>query len=420
MTDIPVVNPAAAPAINPDRLLGDLYKLRSFGSQGPGVVRPSLSPIDMQARHWLQERMSGAGLAAGIDGIGNVFGRSRNPGKALLLGSHSDTQPTGGWLDGALGVIYALEVARACGENENTRHLAVDTVAWIDEESTFLSCMGSRSFCDMVKPEEYANAKNTDGVKLSEALAGAGLDGTPTRPQAGRYLGYLEAHIEQGAYLEKDGKRIGVVTAIVGSRNFTVRFKGQQNHAGTTPMPIRKDAGMAMIDFAYKVNQTFQQITGPRTVWTMGRMQLHPGASSIIPGRAELHLQFRDPELARLEQFEAAARELVAAANRAGPVEVSLEPAGSPVKPADMDQGFRAHIAAAAQYHESDNWQHMPSAAIHDALFLSTIMPAGMLFIPSIGGISHDFAENTADNDIVAGCQVMATAVASILLAAQS
>jgi N-carbamoyl-L-amino-acid hydrolase len=272
----------------------------------------------------------------------------------------------------------------------------------------------------MIKPEEYEKAKNNDGVSLTDALTSAGLDGTPTTPEPGRYLGYLEAHIEQGAYLENDGKRIGVVSAIVGSRNFIVRFKGRQNHAGTTPMPIRKDAGMALIDFAYKVNQTFQQIAGPRTVWTMGRMQLHPGASSIIPGRAELHLQFRDPELARLEQFEAAARELSAAANHTGPVEVSMEPASSPVTPADMDPGFRAHIAAAAQYHERDNWQHMPSAAIHDAMFLSTIMPAGMLFIPSIGGISHDFAENTADDDIVAGCQVMATAVASILLNSQS
>lgn len=405
------------PTINPDRLLADLRTLRSFGSQGNGVVRPSLSPTDMDARRWLCERLQEAGLDARIDGVGNVLGRSRNAGKALLIGSHSDTQPSGGWLDGALGVIYALEVARACAEDAHTRNLAIDPVAWIDEESTFLSCLGSRAYCGMVTPKEIAAARNRQGVALTDAWRDAGLDGVSAQPEPDRYLGYLEAHIEQGAYLENDGQQIGVVTAIVGSRNYTVRFQGQQNHAGTTPMPVRKDAGMALIDFAYHINQAFQAITGPRTVWTIGRVEFNPGASSIIPGRAEMHLQFRDPESSRLEAFEAKTHELIAEANRKGPASVTIEPAGNPVQPADMDPGFQQHIANAAEQHAPGKWNHMPSAAIHDAMFLAQIMPAGMLFVPSIGGISHDFAEDTSDADIVRGCQVMATAVASILTA---
>ena len=405
--------------INPERLLADLRTLRSYGSSGTGVVRPSLSPVDLEARHWLRDRMAAAGLDARIDGVGNVMGRSRQPGQALLLGSHSDTQPTGGWLDGALGVIYALEVARACAEAEQTQHLAIDTVAWIDEESTFVSCLGSRSYCGLLTPEEIAAAQNRDGLSLTDAWREAGLDGIPTQPELARYLGYLEAHIEQGAHLERDGNQIGVVTAIVGSRNYVVRFKGQQNHAGTTPMPLRRDAGMALIDFAYTVNQEFQKIAGPRTVWTIGRVAFHPGASSIIPGQADMHLQFRDPDASRLEAFAAKTHELLDAANRNGPAEVTLELAGKPIQPADMDENFQQHIATAAEQTAPGKWVFMPSAAIHDAMFLAQIMPAGMLFVPSINGISHDFAEDTSDADIVRGCQVMATAVGSILTAAQ-
>jgi N-carbamoyl-L-amino-acid hydrolase len=184
-------------------------------------------------------------------------------------------------------------------------------------------------------------------------------------------------------------------------------------------MPLRQDAGMALINFAYRLNQAFEKIAGPRTVWTMGRVAFYPGAPSIIPGRAEMHLQFRDPETSRLEAFEAKTHELIAEANRKGPVDVSIEPVGKPIQPADMDTNFQRHIAAAAERIAPGKWSHMPSAAIHDAMFLAQVMPAGMLFVPSINGISHDFAEDTSEADIVRGCQVMATAVASILTEGQ-
>ena len=403
------------PKINPSRLLDDLKTLKSFGSQGTGVVRPSFSPIDMAARRWLCERTLEAGLDARIDGVGNVIGRSRNPGPALLLGSHSDTQPRGGWLDGAMGVIYALEVARACAKDAATNKIAVDTVAWVDEEGTYSGCFGSRSFCGLIAPEEIAAAHNDAGQSLTDALKAAGLNGVAARPEPGRYRGYLEAHIEQGANLENDGMQIGVVSAIVGSRNFTVRFSGQQNHAGTTPMPRRKDAGRALIDYAYQLNQALEQISGPRTVWTIGRVVFDPGTASIIPGKAEMNLQFRDPEESILDAFEAKAREWVDRMNKTGPVAVSIEPVGKPVAPKAMAAELQQHLAAAAETHAPGKWQHMPSAALHDAMFLAEIMPAAMLFVPSINGISHDFAENTSDEDIVRGCQVLATAVASIL-----
>ena len=404
------------PRINPERLLEALNTLRTFGAVGPGVVRPSFSPADMEARRWLCARMSEAGLEACIDGVGNVIGRSRNRGKALLVGSHSDTQPTGGWLDGALGVIYGLEIVRAFAEDPTARDLAVDAVAWIDEEGTYLGCLGSRSFCGVLPQEAIAAATNAAGQRLSDAMSTAGLTGVPpVRLDPQRYVGYLEAHIEQGPYLEEQGNRVGVVTSIVGIRGCRIHFRGQQTHAGTTPMPRRRDAGVALIDFAYTLRQAFQAIAGPTTVWTIGRVTFHPGAASIIPGEAEMILQYRDPDAARLDQFEQTVQGLADAANRAGPVTVIVTANRAPIKPTVLDASLQQHIAAEAERHAPGAWVHMPSAAGHDPMVLGDYLPCGMLFIPSIGGISHDFAEDSHADDIVLGCQVLADAAAAIL-----
>ena len=402
--------------IDPDRLLADLRTLRSFGATGTGVVRPSLSDIDMEARRWLLGRMAEAGLDASLDGVGNVFGRSPSPGPALLIGSHSDTQPTGGWLDGALGTIYGLEIARSAAEQGS--EFAIDAVAWIDEEGTFGSCLGSRTYSGLTTEDELAAAHNADGVSLHDAWANAGLDGAPAARQPDRHLGYLEAHIEQGPNLEANGQDLGVVTAIVGSRNFAVRFTGQQNHAGTTPMALRRDAAKALMRFGVDLDDAFVDIAGPRSVWTFGVVDVHPGAPSVIPGKAEMHVQFRDPELGQLDAFESCLRSLVTDADAPGAVEVAIEPVNAHVAPADMDPGFRGHLSAAAAEHSESGWCEMPSAAVHDAMFLAEVMPAAMLFIPSIGGISHDFAEDTGDADIVRGCQALATGAAAILAAA--
>lgn len=404
------------PTINSARLLDTLQTLRSFGAAGHGVVRPSLSPVDMQARRWLRTCMAEAGLDARIDGVGNVIGRSRNPGKALLVGSHSDTQPQGGWLDGALGVVYGLEVVRAFAEDPGTRELAVDAVAWVDEEGTYLGCLGSRSFCGTLTPEAMAAAANAQGQRLSQALTAAALDGIPpARLQPERYLGYLEAHIEQGPYLEAEGNKIGVVTSIVGIRGCKIYFHGQQNHAGTTPMPRRKDAGVALIEFAYTLRRAFEAMAGPQTVWTIGRVAFSPGAPSIIPGEAEMILQYRDPDEERLERFERTVYELADTTNRQGPVTVTVTPNRVPIKPTIMDAALQQHIATAAARHASGAWVHMPSAAGHDPMVLSDYLPCAMLFVPSIGGISHDFAEDTSEADIVLGCQVFADAAAAVL-----
>jgi N-carbamoyl-L-amino-acid hydrolase len=287
--------------INADRLLQQLHELRNFGRSGSGVVRRCLSPVDMEARHWLVARMQDAGLEASIDGVANVIGVSANPGKALLLGSHSDTQPTGGWLDGALGVIYGIEVAQALRETERGRHLPIDVASWADEESHYLGLLGSRSFCDELSEADIDAACNGDGHSLRAALAEYGLDQrSRLHLDPERYLGYVEAHIEQGPWLEREQRRIGVVTSIVGMRDLSLSFRGQQNHAGTTPMHLREDAAMALFEFVHSLNQAFDEIRGEHSVWTIGRISLTPNAPSIVPGLAECNLQFRDPEQARI------------------------------------------------------------------------------------------------------------------------
>jgi N-carbamoyl-L-amino-acid hydrolase len=398
-------------SIDGARLLADLHRLRGFGAYKTGVHRPTFSEIDMQSREWLAGRMREAGLDAEIDGIGNVIGRAPDGdgGKKILLGSHTETQNYAGWLDGALGVMFALEVARTLGRG-------VDVAAWADEEGHYGHFIGSRSFAGVLTEAEIDSYKNRyHGKTLRDALAEAGLAGRARATfDPARYRGYLEAHIEQGDELDSSGEKIGVVTSIVGIWQYRVTFEGVQNHAGTTRMAIRKDAGVALVRLAAAIDKRFPEICAARSVWTTGRITLDPGAASIVPGGAEMWFQFRDADPAVLTRMEATLTELVAAADAAGPCKVTLHNVSRSV-PKVMDERFQQALADAASRHAPGAWRRMPSGAGHDAQLLATVMPAGMLFVPSIGGISHHWSEDTAEDDIVLGCQVMADAVAALL-----
>jgi beta-ureidopropionase / N-carbamoyl-L-amino-acid hydrolase len=404
------------PKINGERLMADLRRIADFGRYETGVHRPHLSPQDVESRHWLAGRMKEAGLEPVIDGVGTVLGRSPKTGPRILVGSHSDTQPRGGWLDGVMGVIYGLEVARALSEDPETAHFAVDVASWADEEGHWGQMVGSRSFVGLFSEQDIDKARHRDeGTKMRDALKAAGFDKSPrVHLEDGKYRGYLEAHIEQGGVLEATDKRIGIVTAIVGIYVYRLTFSGIQNHAGTTPMPIRKDAGVAMMRLYNEVMETFPKLAGPRSVWTVGKMSLEPGAPAIIPGKAEMILQFRDADVAVLDRFEAALLEIVAAHDKKGPCAVGCVNL-SKTMPTMMDDRFLDAIEESAATHAADKHMRMPSGAGHDAQILGLKLPAAMLFVPSIGGISHHFTENTADADIVLGCQVFADAAAKIL-----
>ncbi|CCV09219.1 conserved hypothetical protein [Mesorhizobium metallidurans STM 2683] len=404
------------PTINAGRLLSDLRRFAQFGAYKTGVHRPTYSREDMDSRRWLAQQYEAVGLQAHIDGVGNVFGMPRSGRRSLLIGSHAESQDYAGWLDGALGVIYGLEIARTFAETLGCAGLPIAPVAWADEEGHYVSMLGSRSFVGDIDEAEIDRAVNVDdGLPLRDALREAGLAGVPrSLVEPKRHVGYLEAHIEQGDALEASGNRIGVVTSIVGIWQYSIVFYGIQNHAGTTRMGIRKDAGVAAATLAMAIAKRFPEVAGPCSVWTTGRISLEPGAPSVIPGKAEMLFQFRDSKMPVLERLDAVLRELVKETAMKTDCRAEIEQTETG-KPCHMDPAFQDAIENAAARHIPNAYVRMPSGAGHDAQVVARRLRSAMLFIPSIGGISHHWTENTDDADLVLGCQVLTDAAEAIL-----
>jgi N-carbamoyl-L-amino-acid hydrolase len=388
------------------RVLADLHALRGIGAYKTGVHKPTFSEAHMRSLAWLAERLPEAGLAAEIDGIGNVLGTSAKSGAKLLAGSHLESQNYAGWLDGPLGVVYALEAARVLNPDSAVGG-AVEVASWCDEEGHFGSFLGSRSYVGALTEADIDAARDRNSPRsMRDALREVGLAGRPrARAMRGRHIGYLEAHIEQGETLESSGLAIGVVTSIVGIWQYKISFEGEQNHAGTTRMAIRRDAGLALARFFVEIDDRFPGACGPRTVWTTGQITLDPGAPSIIPGHAEMLFQIRDADPAVIARLEDLLRSMAADVTAQGRCSVAVECIRTGA-PALMDGAIQEAIETASADFAGGRSIRMPSGAGHDAQILATIMPAGMLFVPSIGGISHHWTENTADVDIVTGARV--------------
>ena len=388
---------------DPDRFLSDLHALRRFGAAGvgKGVVRPAFSDADLAARDWLAGRMKEAGLKLRRDAAGNLWGLSARRG--LLLGSHSDSQPEGGWLDGALGVVAALEVAR--GRDD------VSVVSFQDEEGRFGALTGSDIWSGGLTLAEADGLRDAGGLSFAEARARLG-ERADDAPEPGRFTGYIEMHIEQGPVLDRAGEQAGVVTAIVGARQIGVTLTGAQNHAGTTPMALRRDAVRGFAAALGALEARLPEVMGATTVWTVGAVEVHPGAASIVPGRVRFPVQWRDADAGRLAAMDTAIRATLAEVAAARGLELEIAN-GWAMAPVAMDEGLRAGLAAAAEAEVPGRWREMPSGALHDASNVARVLPVAMLFAPSIGGISHDFAEDTAEDDLVAVLRVLARAVAA-------
>ena len=395
--------------INAARFLKDLHDLRAIGAAGvgKGVVRPAYCAADVEAREWLATRMREVGLRVEVDTMGNLFGLAEGP--SILLGSHSDSQPEGGWLDGALGVIAALEVARAAQEAGGP---AVSVVSFQDEEGRFGVTTGSTVWSGALDQAEADGFTDDAGVSLAEARkAVAGMVTGPVDPA--QFSGYIELHIEQGPTLDDSGEQIGVVSDIVGIRDMKVTFEGQQNHAGTTPMQVRRDAFQAVSAFNTLLNDRLRNVVTPTTVWTIGHVSLHPNASSIVPGKAVFSMQWRDGDSDRLARMEAVIRETAEEVAKTRGMDLSF---GSMLglEPVAMDARLQDALAQAAEAVAPGKWRKMPSGALHDATNVARLMPVAMLFAPSINGISHAFDEDTAEDDLVAAVEVLGRAVAAL------
>lgn len=397
--------------IRTERMMNDLDTMRGFGACGTGVVRPAFSEIDIRSRGWLVERMEAAGLEAHVDEIGNVFGIPPGDGPCFLIGSHSDTQPEGGWLDGVYGVVAGLEIARASLEAGGPR---IACVSFQDEEGRFTPLTGSRVWTGRLAPEAADALADSAGVTLAEARRNR--DGLPPASAVSpeRFSGFLEIHIEQGPVLDIAGERIGVVESIVGIRSQRMSFVGEQNHAGTTPMAMRRDAFQALVAFTAEIGRRFAGMVGPATVWTIGQVALHPNATSIVPGRADFWLQWRDGDDALLDRM----RDVIDAT--AGEVArdrgLSWSKSDySQIAATRSDPALVEALAGAAEQLAPGAWRRMPSGALHDAANISTRMPMAMLFVPSIGGRSHCFDEDTRREDLILGAEVLAAAIGTFL-----
>jgi N-carbamoyl-L-amino-acid hydrolase len=393
------------PRIDAARFLRDLNELRKIGAYRTGVHRPTYSPQDMESRRWLMERLAECGLEASIDGIGNVYGRHKGPGPHLLVGSHIESQNQAGWLDGALGVMAGVALARA--------GLPVDVAAFADEEGHFEGgFLGSRSIIgELTEAEIDRSRSRNDGQKLREALAAAGLAGKPRMQlEPGRHKGFFEMHIEQGTQLESAGLRVGVVTGIVAIWQWLIRFEGQQDHAGGTTMAERRDAGLSAVRLLAAIDAEFPRVCGARSTWTTGRIALEPGAPSIIPGSAEVLFQFRDVAVPVLERLEATLRALIQESNRRERCTATLVEK-SRATPALCDPAMMAALDAAAEAEAPGAWTRMPSGAGHDAAYIAPLVPTAMIFVPCEGGISHNEIEAATLADCGAGTQVLLNAI---------
>lgn len=399
--------------IDPDRFLADLKALREIGKAGTGVKRRALSEDDIRARRWLRERMEQAGLDAVMDPLGTVMGITPGVRRHLLIGSHTDTVPHGGWLDGALGVVIGLEIARAFMEAPGGE-IGIAAISFTDEEGRFCPLMGSRLFCGDLSLEEALGHTDEAGLTVAEARAAAGLDdGRLLRLDPDACMAFLEAHIEQGPVLEHQAVDIGVVTEIVGIGRNRVIFRGRADHAGTTPMDMRRDAAAALHAFADGFRRFCGESSNGNWVWNLGAARIEPGAFNVVAERAEILIEYRSSGEDALDRIARTIPDLAAEAAATARVTFDMEAVGR-VEPVGMDADIAGTLHVAAE-EAGLSAIRMASGAGHDAMQLARHVPTGMIFIPSIAGRSHTPEEDSHEKDIVAGLRTVARAAERLL-----
>jgi hydantoinase/carbamoylase family amidase len=406
--------------IDADRMRSDFEALATFGATTEGgVARTTFSEPHLAARAWFHERGRAAGLETRTDSAVNhsVVLPAREPAaRTLMLGSHLDSVRRGGRYDGALGVLCALEVLRSVKNADLELPVTLEAVDFTDEEGTLVGLLGSWAMAGILSPEILSAPRGGRDLLVSEltrmGLTEEGL--LAARRDPGTLAGYLELHIEQGPVLDRAGVDIGIVTGIIGSASFSVVFEGEARHAGTTPMDARRDAALGAAAFVLGVRETVT--TGfPGCVATIGDIATEPGSYNVVPGRARLRMECRSLDSEEQDALERALTERAHAdADRFG-LDVTVERLGrwEPAPTDDRVQAAFEHAAAALEL----SALRMPSGAGHDAQALAAITPSGMVFVPSVGGISHDPSEHTRWEDCVNGANVLLNATVELALA---
>ena len=401
--------------VDTDRAIADLRALARFGQLEKGVNRRALSADDIEARRWLETRMQQAGLQTTIDEVGTLSGRTPDCERYILIGSHTDTVPKGGWLDGSMGVIFGLEIARSWMALSSTPSIGIEVLSFSDEEGRFGGLMGSGVYVGQQTAAAARALRAEDGKTLAEEVDRAGWSSTPALSlNEQKHCAYFEAHIEQGPILETEGTRIGVVTEIVGVERMRIEFNGRAEHAGTIPMAMRQDASAAVFSFAHEFVQMCREEGGPNTVWNLGHAEFEPGAFNVVCGHAVLYVEYRDGDPKILQRIRESIGELVIEAGARHRVSFDTYQQMR-TEPAIMDEKLMTMIEGAAHDCGTTS-KRMPSGAGHDAMLIAPRIPTAMLFVPSIDGRSHDVSEDTSVDDIALGLTVLAGAVEGCLI----
>lgn len=391
------------------RLIDELRTLAGYGRCGTGVDRRALGAADCESRRWLVGRMREAGLAVQIDAVGNVVGRTGHA-RRIVVGSHTDTVPRGGWLDGALGVIAGLELAREIASHADDYACGIEVVSFSDEEGHFLPMLGSKSYCGELGDGAAGTLRNSAGQSLAECMrqlpeASSSL----ARLDPSVHRAFLELHIEQGPVLEAEGLDVGIVTHVVGARQDRVRFEGRANHAGTTPMGLRSDAAQALFRCAIAWSDACAALQIPGAVWNVAEASTGPAAANVVPELGAASFQYRAPaqdSLDRMGGLLVSVADEAAAVTRTG---VSVERVFG-LDPTPMDEALVEALEGQARRLVPRS-RRMPSGAGHDAMVLGRHVPAAMLFVPSRGGVSHSTDEDTTPEQLARGLEVFARTV---------
>ncbi len=384
------------------RLKNDLIEISNIGRDpNNGISRPSFSKADLEAREWLKDKIRNAGLIFREDGAGNIFGRIEGKGKTIMAGSHIDTVINGGMFDGTVGVLSALECLRRIKEEGIRPKKPLEVVSFTDEEGNLVGdLLGSRAFVGQLDRETLEKGITQLGLPFSEILKNTEfsiesiLEAHKQKPEIETYL---EIHIEQGPFLETEGKTIGIVDCFAGKEDWLCSFQGESSHAGTTPFELRHDAFLGLADFALKSTQ-YIATHHYGSMLTIGKVRVHPGSFSTIPGRADFSLDFRSTSKETLEEIGKNLKDLAkdTALTRGLLFSMKLIDKTDPV----ATPPFLINILKEECQKLGYTYITLPSKACHDAQIIAQIASSGIIFIPCEDGISHSPEEKIQWEDL--------------------
>jgi len=406
--------------INIQRLKANLLELSKFGfcEEDNGVYRQGFTPADMEARNWLLGKMKAEGFSAHMDEVANVIGHyGPDDAPAILIGSHLDSVPAGGIFDGSLGVMVGLECMQCFKEEGIELKNPVKVIATSEEEGRFGGMLGAQALTGNLTMEWLEQARAPSGLLLIDAMKDCGFDyrdALKARLNPEDIKAFFEIHIEQGPVLEAEKIDIGVVEGISGIFSWQVQLVGKADHSGTAPMEYRRDAFRGVADFAHEIPKIIEEVGTKTSRITIGRVEVKPNFPHTVPGEVNFTIVGRDLSSKILKKIAEVCHRKITDIAQFHNLEFNHEEL-SWLEPSDCDKKIRDMLLRLSDARRYSNIS-MPSGAGHDAQFFSDITPTGLIFIPSVGGVSHSPAEWTDWEDVERGANILLDAVTAMAI----